>query len=80
MARFSDIDRRFQPKPPATIRLECLNCGCKDDTVRDRRPFWFNISLVIALCDACGRLSYPTAADLIKQIVADTAEYYRTHS
>lgn len=79
MVGFSDIDRQFQPKPPATIRLECLNCGCSDDSVESRRPQWFNGFHDVTMCARCGALAVPTSADLIKDRTETTLEYYRLH-
>lgn len=78
MVGFSDIDRQFQRRAPATIRLECLNCGGSDDTVKTRRPKWFNAFNDLAMCDACGDLILPTAAALIKERSDGLFEYYKT--
>jgi hypothetical protein len=79
MVGFSDIDRQFQPKPPATIRLECLNCGCADDTVQTRRPRWFNGFHDMPMCQVCGDLAIPTCDALIKERTEVLIEYYKNH-
>lgn len=78
MVGFSDIDRQFQRRAPAVIKLECLNCGRADDTVRSRKPKWFNAFNDIAMCDTCGDLILPTSEALIKERADGLFEYYKT--
>lgn len=79
MAGFSDIDRQFQRKAPVAVKLECLNCGGSDDSVRSRRPLWFNGFHDVVLCAPCGVTPAPTAVDLVKERTHLVLEYYKAH-
>lgn len=80
MVGFSDIDRHFQRSAPATVRLECLNCGGSDDTVRTRTPRWFNACHDLPMCDACGGMALPTSDSLVKERAESLVEYYKAQS
>jgi hypothetical protein len=62
-----DVDKRFEPKKPALIRLECENCGQSPDDVQSLRPTWFTNHENVCLCVACSQLQWPTAPALVAQ-------------
>lgn len=75
---FSDIDRQFQRRAPAPIKLECLNCGGTDDSVKTRRPRWYNGFKDIPMCAVCADLATPVAEDLLRDRDCALEEYIRT--
>lgn len=62
-----DVDKRFEPKKPALIRLECENCQKSPDDVQSLRPAWFTNHENVCLCVACAKLQWPTAPALVAQ-------------